>query len=72
RPWPRRTRPHRSDLPEAEGLALYSGRSLRPGLAAVDEAAVQKRLGHASAEMIRRHQRRRDRDRVNLTKAEGM
>jgi integrase len=65
----------RPDLPEAERLALYSGHSLRAGLAShalVDEAAVQKHLGHASAEMTRRYQRRRDRYRVNLTKAAGL
>ena len=33
---------------------------------------VQKHLGHASAEMTRRYQRRRDRFRVNLTKAAGL
>jgi integrase len=62
----------RPDLPEAERLTLYSGHSLRAGLAShaeVLEAAVQKHLGHASAEMTRRYQRRRDRYRLNLTKA---
>lgn len=65
----------RSDLPEAERLALFSGHSLRAGLASsaeVDERYVQKHLGHASAEMTRRYQRRRDRFRVNLTKAAGL
>jgi integrase len=38
----------------------------------VDERYVQKQLGHASAEMIRKYQRRRDRFRVNLTKASGL
>ena len=33
---------------------------------------VQKHLGHASAEMTRRYQRRRDRFRVNMTKAAGL
>lgn len=64
----------RSDLPEKERLALFSGHSLRAGLASsaeVDERYVQKQLGHASAEMTRRYQRRRDRFRVNLTKAVG-
>ena len=32
----------------------------------------QAQLGHASAEMTRRYQRRRDRFRVNLTKAAGL
>ncbi|MEO1606999.1 MAG: tyrosine-type recombinase/integrase [Pseudomonadota bacterium] len=65
----------RGDLPEAERLALFSGHSLRAGLATsaeVDERYVQKQLGHASAEMTRRYQRRRDRFRVNLTKAAGL
>ncbi|WP_289044236.1 tyrosine-type recombinase/integrase [uncultured Aliiroseovarius sp.] len=62
----------RADLPEKERLALYSGHSLRAGLASsaeVDERHVQKHLGHSSAEMTRQYQRRRDRFRVNLTKA---
>ena len=65
----------RSDLPEKERLALFSGHSLRAGLASsaeVDERYVQKQLGHASAEMTRRYQRRRNRFRVNLTKAAGL
>lgn len=65
----------RPDLPEAERLRLYSGHSLRAGLASsaeVDERYVQKQLGHASAEMTRRYQRRRDRFRVNLTRAAGL
>jgi len=65
----------RPDLPEAERLHLFSGHSLRAGLASsaeVDEGYVQKQLGHASAEMTRRYQRRRDRFRVNLTKAAGL
>jgi len=65
----------RSELPEQERVALFSGHSLRAGLASsaeVDERFVQKQLGHASAEMTRRYQRRRDRFRVNLTKAAGL
>jgi integrase len=65
----------RPDLPEAERLRLFSGHSLRAGLASSaesDERHVQKQLGHASAEMTRRYQRRRDRFRVNLTKAAGL
>lgn len=65
----------RAELPEKERLALFSGHSLRAGLASsaeVDERYVQKHLGHASAEMTRRYQRRRDRFRVNLTKAAGL
>jgi len=65
----------RGDLPEAERRLKFSGHSLRAGLASsaeVDERYVQKQLGHASAEMTRRYQRRRDRFRVNLTKAAGL
>ncbi|TCT29272.1 tyrosine-type recombinase/integrase, partial [Martelella mediterranea] len=65
----------RGDMPEAERVKLFSGHSLRAGLASsaeVDERYVQKQLGHASAEMTRRYQRRRDRFRVNLTRAAGL
>ena len=65
----------RPELSKAERLRLYSGHSLRAGLASsaeVDERYVQKQLGHTSAEMTRRYQRRRDRFRVNLTKAAGL
>ncbi|MET2831154.1 site-specific integrase [Mesorhizobium shangrilense] len=65
----------RGDLPEGERKAKFAGHSLRAGLASsaeVDERYVQKQLGHASAEMTRRYQRRRDRFRVNLTKASGL
>ncbi|WP_246660634.1 tyrosine-type recombinase/integrase [Nitratireductor sp. XY-223] len=65
----------RSDVPDAERLKLFSGHSLRAGLASyaeVDERHVQKQLGHASPQMTRRYQRRRDRFRVNLTKAAGL
>lgn len=65
----------RPDLSKADRLRLYSGHSLRAGLASsaeVDERFIQKQLGHASAEMTRRYQRRRDRFRVNLTKAAGL
>ncbi len=65
----------RGDLPEKERVALFSGHSLRAGLASsaeADERYIQKQLGHASAEMTRRYQRRRDRFRVNLTKAAGL
>jgi integrase len=62
----------RGDLSEADREKLFAGHSLRAGLASsaeVDERYVQKQLGHASAEMTRKYQRRRDRFRVNLTKA---
>jgi integrase len=65
----------RADLPEAERERKFAGHSLRAGLASsaeVDERHVQKHLGHASAEMTRRYQRRRERFRVNLTKAAGL
>lgn len=65
----------RGDLSEAERGGKFAGHSLRAGLASsaeVDERHVQKQLGHASAEMTRKYQRRRDRFRVNLTKAAGL
>jgi integrase len=65
----------RGDLSEGERRMKFAGHSLRAGLASaaeVDERYVQKQLGHASAEMTRRYQRRRDRFRVNLTKAAGL
>jgi integrase len=51
------------------------GNSLRAGLASsaqIEEVHVQRHLGHASAEMTRRYQRKRDRFRVNLTMAAGL
>lgn len=65
----------RGDLPEGQRGKLFAGHSLRSGLASsaeVDERYVQKQLGHTSAEMTRKYQRRRDRFRVNLTKASGL
>jgi integrase len=65
----------RGDLGEAERGQRFSGHSLRAGLATaaeVDERYVQKQLGHTRAEMTRRYQRRRDRFRLNLTKAAGL
>ncbi|MER8479999.1 site-specific integrase [Mesorhizobium sp. M1163] len=65
----------RGDLSEGERAKKFAGHSLRAGLASsaeVDERYVQKQLGHASAEMTRKYQRRRDRFRVNLTKASGL
>lgn len=65
----------RGDLSEGDRAIKFSGHSLRAGLASsaeVDERYVQKQLGHASAEMTRRYQRRRDRFRINLTKASGL
>ncbi len=65
----------RSDLPEAQRKALFAGHSLRAGLASsadVDEVHVQRQLGHASVDMTRRYQRRKERFKVNLTKAAGL
>ena len=65
----------RGDLTEGERKRAFSGHSLRAGLASsaqIEEAHVQKHLGHASAEMTRRYQRKRDRFKVNLTKAAGL
>jgi integrase len=65
----------RGDLGEGERRLAFGGHSLRAGLASsaqIGEAHVQKHLGHASAEMTRRYQRKRDRFQVNLTKAAGL
>ena len=54
----------RGDLTEGERRLAFGGHSLRAGLASsaqIEEAHVQKHLGHASAEMTRRYQRKRDR-----------
>src|SRR5271165_3784095 len=51
----------RGDLTEGEREKKFSGHSPRAGFASsaeVDERYVQKQLGHASAEMTRRYQRR--------------
>lgn len=53
----------------------FAGHSLRAGFASsaeIDEAFVQKHLGHATAEMTRRYKRRRERFRTNLTQAAGL
>ena len=65
----------RGDLTEGERRLAFGGHSLRAGLASsaqIEEAHVQKHLGHASAEMTRRYQRKRDRFKINLTKAAGL
>jgi integrase len=65
----------RGVLAEGERRLAFGGHSLRAGLASsaqIEEAHVQKHLGHASAEMTRRYQRRRDRFTINLTKAAGL
>ena len=65
----------RGDLTEGERRLAFGGHSLRAGLASsaqIEEAQVQKHLGHASAEMTRRYQRKRDRFKINLTKAAGL
>jgi integrase len=65
----------RGELAEGERRIAFGGHSLRAGLASsaqIEEAHVQKHLGHASAEMTRRYQRKRDRFQINLTKAAGL
>jgi integrase len=65
----------RGNLSEGERRLAFGGHSLRAGLASsaqIEEAHVQKHLGHASAEMTRRYQRKRDRFTINLTKAAGL
>ncbi len=65
----------RGDLPEGERRLAFGGHSLRAGLATaadVEEALVQRQLGHSSADTTRGYKRRRERFRVNLTKASGL
>jgi integrase len=65
----------RGELAEGERRLAFAGHSLRAGLASsaqIEESHVQKHLGHASAEMTRRYQRKRDRFQINLTKAAGL
>lgn len=57
----------RGDLSEGERQRIFGGHSLRAGLASsaeVDDRYGQKQLGHASAEMTRKYQRRHERFRV--------
>jgi integrase len=64
----------RADLAEGEREQLFAGHSLRAGLAssAEIEVRVQEQWGHGSAGMTQKYQRRRDRFRVNRTKASGL
>jgi integrase len=65
----------RGDLSEGERRLAFGGHSLRAGLATaadVEEALVQRQLGHSSADTTRGYKRRRERFRVNLTKASGL
>jgi integrase len=65
----------RGDLAEGDRRLAFGGHSLRAGLASsaqIEEAHVQRHLGHTSAEMTRRYQRKRDRFSINLTKAAGL
>ena len=65
----------RGDLTEGERKRAFGGHQLtrRPRLLGADRGSpCAKTLGHASAEMTRRYQRKRDRFKVNLTKAAGL
>ncbi len=65
----------RGDLPEGERRRRFAGHSLRSGLATAaqaEERFVQHHLGHATVGMTRRYQQRRDRFRINLTRAAGL
>lgn len=65
----------RGDLTEGERALKFSGRSLRTGLASQAEGEdrdMQKQSGYTSAEMIDGDHQRRDRFKVNLTKAAGL
>jgi integrase len=65
----------REDLSEGDRKRKFAGHSLRAGLATSAKAGeyqVQQQLGHASVTMTRRYQRKRERFRLNLTKAAGL
>ncbi|MBE3640370.1 site-specific integrase [Mangrovicoccus algicola] len=65
----------RPDLPEAERAAVFSGHSLRAGLAnhsGLPEGENQRQLGHALPEPGARDPQRPGRFRVNLTRAAGL
>lgn len=65
----------RSELPESERLALFSGQSLRTGLASsvsTEENELPNLRGQTSFDIIRNSRRRRKRFGVNLTKAAGL
>jgi integrase len=65
----------RPQVAEGKRGMLFSGHSLRAGLASsadVEEALVQRHLGHASVGMTRIYKRRRDLFRTNMTKAAGL
>jgi hypothetical protein len=65
----------RGDLSEGERGQKFSGHFLRAGLAPrrrLTSAMCKKQRGHTTAGMTRKYQRRRDRVRVNITKARGL
>ncbi len=65
----------RSELPESERLALFSGQSLRTGLASsvsTEENDFPNLRGQTSFDIIRNSGGRRKRFGVNLTKAAGL
>ena len=65
----------RVELAEDQRHLAYGAHSLRAGLASsaeAEESHIQKQLGHATPQMTRLYQRRRERFRVNLTKASGL
>ncbi len=65
----------KGDWPEDRRRQAFAGHSLRSGFASsamVDEAQIQRQLGHSSGEMTRRYRQERQRFRINLTKAVGL
>jgi integrase len=65
----------KGDWPEDRRRQAFAGHSLRSGFASsaiVDEAQIQRQLGHSSVEMTRRYRQERQRFRINLTKAVGL
>lgn len=64
----------RADVPEGERAAMFAGHSLRAGFGSsgIDEKRTQEQFGHASVQMTRRYNRRRERFAVNMTKVAGL
>ena len=63
-----------ADAAEGERAAMFAGHSLRAGFGSsgIDEKHTQEQFGHASVQMTRRYNRRRERFAVNMTKVAGL
>ncbi|MGQ3121235.1 MAG: tyrosine-type recombinase/integrase [Aliihoeflea sp.] len=64
----------RADAAEGDREAMFAGHSLRAGFGSsgIDEKHTQQQFGHATVQMTRRYNRRRERFAVNMTKIAGL